>query len=304
MVAGVGLGNMYINATAVAVFVGLNNAIATFMNMDKETSKFAQDYIKVVMPGLVLQAEFDIVRTFLNCFGKSQVAMTIQIVTTSLHVLWSYIFVSRLQLGLTGTAISTIITFSLNVVTITIYMSYFEKELKDAWFLPTKNSFKNLGQYIQVAFPSMLMLCLEWWTFEIQTFFASFISIEATGSQVIILNVLYLLFTMTLGLQVAGYSLIGQAIGSQNIILAKGYRQMIFIIGLVLTLFQSTFIYTMREQLAVFFTDIEELRVLIVSTLQIVAFVQLVDYLGRQLLELQQVYMDYVFHLVGSLASI
>ena len=29
MVAGVGLGNMYINTSALAVFIGLNNAVAT-----------------------------------------------------------------------------------------------------------------------------------------------------------------------------------------------------------------------------------------------------------------------------------
>lgn len=64
-----------------------------------------------------------------------------------------------------------------------------------------------------MAIPSMLMTCLEWWAFEIQTLFASFISDDATAAQVIVLNVLYLYFTITLGLQVAAYSLIGSSIG-------------------------------------------------------------------------------------------
>ena len=86
------------------------------------------------------------------------------------------------QLGLTGTALSTMITTLINTISITIYVTYFLPELKEAWFFPTRDSFKGIGGYLKVAFPSMLMGCLEWWTFEIQTFFASFISVEVTGA--------------------------------------------------------------------------------------------------------------------------
>ncbi|CDW76683.1 na+-driven multidrug efflux pump [Stylonychia lemnae] len=321
LVAGVGLGNMYLNTTALAVLIGLNNGVATFVsqsygqgnmrlcglylnrgrivvllaflvmlpillmaegffkliNMDAESSKYAQDYVKIMIPSLIFASQFDITKTFLNCFGRTNIQMVIQLITTPLHALWSYIFVTRYELGLQGTAIATITTTLINSVAITLYVTFFVPELKEAWFLPTRDSLRGMGQYLKMALPSMLMVCLEWWTFEIQTFFASFISVEATGSQVIILNMMYIYFCSTMGLQVAGYSLIGQSIGSQDIQLAKQYRKMIFIIGSAFSLIQCFSLYMLRFVYANLFTNILSLRDIISDTFRIIAFVQLAD---------------------------
>lgn len=88
-------------------------------------------------------------------------------VTTSLHVLWNYIFVVMMDLELVGTAIANIITAVLNLVAIVIFITYFMPEFREAWFLPTKDSLRQLGEYLNVAIPAMLLICLEWWVFEI-----------------------------------------------------------------------------------------------------------------------------------------
>ena len=70
---------------------------------------------------------------------------------------------------------------------------------------------------MKLGIPATLMICLEWWTFEFLTFVSSFISIDATAAQVIILNTIYLFFSFTVGLQYSAEALIGKAIGQQNI---------------------------------------------------------------------------------------
>jgi multidrug resistance protein, MATE family len=99
--------------------------------------------------------------------------MVIQFTTCLLHILWSYVFVTVLEMRLNGTAIANAVTATLNLFAITFYTSYYLPELKEAWFWPTKESFRNIREYLNVAVPSMLMLCLEWWSFEIQTVLAS-----------------------------------------------------------------------------------------------------------------------------------
>lgn len=42
------------------------------------------------------------------------------------------------------------------------------------------------GPFVQLAIPSMLMLCLEWWLFEVGGFLAGVISEAELGSQSII----------------------------------------------------------------------------------------------------------------------
>lgn len=45
------------------------------------------------------------------------------------------------------------------------------------------------GPFVQLAIPSMLMLCLEWWMFEIGGFLAGLISEAELGAQSIVYEV-------------------------------------------------------------------------------------------------------------------
>ena len=62
-------------------------------------------------------------------------------ITLCFHALWSYIFVLSLDLQLYGTAISNILTASINLVLLFLYTHLRLPELKEAWFLPGKESY-------------------------------------------------------------------------------------------------------------------------------------------------------------------
>ena len=64
---------------------------------------------------------------------------------------------------------------------------------------------------------------------------ASFISVDSTAAQVIILNTIFIFSTFSFGLQYAASALIGKTIGAQNIKEAKALRKLIMIIGFTLS---------------------------------------------------------------------
>lgn len=84
-------------------------------------------------------------------------------------------------MGITGTSLSTFITYVTLFVIITVYASL-QKDIKDSWFLPGKETFINIWPYIKLALPTTMMICLEWWAFEVLTLMAGFISIDAIAS--------------------------------------------------------------------------------------------------------------------------
>ena len=86
---------------------------------------------------------------------------------------------------------------------------------------------KGLIDYFKQGIPSTGMLCLEWWAFEIMTVFAACISLTATATQVIMMNIGALFFMPSLGLQTAGSFLIGERIGAHDIVNAKIYQRII-----------------------------------------------------------------------------
>lgn len=78
-----------------------------------------------MLPFVIIHSQFDLVRTFLNCFEKTEVAMCIQIVTTTIHSVYCYLFIEYLGLGVAGAAYASTITALSNLVFIHIYVTYF-----------------------------------------------------------------------------------------------------------------------------------------------------------------------------------
>lgn len=79
-------------------------------------------------------------------------------------------------MGVIGCGLSTSITYISNFTLTTVLIS-FKKEIKDAWFLPNRNSFKGLWEYLKVGIPSAFLLCFDMWCFEIMTLMAGMISV-------------------------------------------------------------------------------------------------------------------------------
>jgi Na+-driven multidrug efflux pump len=82
-----------------------------------------------------------------------------------------------------------------------------EEIKKTAWFSPFRVDVrsecfdkKGLIDFFKEGIPSTGMLCLEWWSFEIMTLFAAYISLKATASQVILINCVALFFMPIVGL--------------------------------------------------------------------------------------------------------
>ena len=91
-----------------------------------------------------------------------------------------------------GAAIANSITYGCMLVSIVVIASK-KEELKAAIFFPNADTFKSLGPYMRLAIPGTMMLCLEWWAYEIITLMAGYISVNALAAEVVLLNVSYLL---------------------------------------------------------------------------------------------------------------
>jgi len=141
---------------------------------------------------------FDANRQYLNAMNRASVVMYTMIITSIMHLVWCYLFVFYIDLDVVGVAVATLITLVLNFMITSVYARR-DKFLKKSFFWFSKDSFKDLNEYLNVALPSCLMLCLEWWSFEVLAFMAGYISVEATGAHVIVLNTHVVVIMLPLG---------------------------------------------------------------------------------------------------------
>jgi len=68
---------------------------------------------------------------------------------------------------------------------VTVYCGYYRKDLKESFFFPTKECYKNLWDYFKIGIPATAMFSLEFWSNEIQIILANLIGPIEGGSMFI-----------------------------------------------------------------------------------------------------------------------
>uniref|UniRef100_A0A8C5Z4M4 Multidrug and toxin extrusion protein n=1 Tax=Marmota marmota marmota TaxID=9994 RepID=A0A8C5Z4M4_MARMA len=133
------------------------------------------------------------------------------IVSVGMNALLMY----ALDLGVVGSAwANTTSQFFLSAL-LFLYV-WWKKIYIDTWGGWTRECFQEWGAYIHLAIPSMFMLCIEWWTFEIGTFLAGLINVTELGAQAVIYELASAAYMVPFGFGVAASVRVGNALGAGN----------------------------------------------------------------------------------------
>lgn len=81
----------------------------------------------------------------------------------------------------------------------------------------------------------MLMVCFEWWAFEILAIFTGYISVKDLAAEVVIINIVSLVFMLPLGISFSASALTGNYLGQLKIDLAKRFAFLCILLNVLLT---------------------------------------------------------------------
>lgn len=88
------------------------------------------------------------------------------------------------------------------------------KKNKETWSPWSMECLQGWGLYLTLAFPGMLMVCLEWWCFEIGTILSGTLDTFELGAQSILFQMEGITYMVPTGIGVAASIRIGQFLGS------------------------------------------------------------------------------------------
>ena len=128
-------------------------------------------------------------------------------------------------------------------------------------------AFRGWRPYLQISLPATLMICKEWWAFEILTVLAGVLGVTELASQTVVMTVSALLFMVPLGLQEASCSIIGNCTGANNIPLAKRFYALITKITLGIVFVMCLLTGLFRYQIVTLFVTDEAV---VAMTVQVV----------------------------------
>ncbi|KAF7663219.1 hypothetical protein LDENG_00216800, partial [Lucifuga dentata] len=150
-----------------------------------EVASLSQLYVMIFMPALPAAFMYQLQTRYL----QNQAIIWPQVITGMIgnvaNAIINYIFLYHLDLGVAGSAAANVISQYFLAVFLYVYICWrgLHKATWAGWSL---DCLQEWGPFVLLAVPSMLMLCLEWWLFEVGGFLAGLFGESELGAQTIV----------------------------------------------------------------------------------------------------------------------
>ncbi|XP_015746492.2 multidrug and toxin extrusion protein 2-like, partial [Python bivittatus] len=202
-----------------ALFINTER-ILLLCRQDPEVSRLTHIYVMIFIPALPAAFIYQLETRYL----QSQAILLPQVVTGAvvnvLNVIMNAIFLYTFKLGVVGSAWANTLSQNMQAFLLFLYV-WWKKIHKETWGGWTWDCLQEWGPFIHLALPSMFMICIEWWTFEIGSFLAGLISTVELGAQSIIYELATIAYLLPQGMSVASSVRVGNALGAGDADQAK-----------------------------------------------------------------------------------
>uniref|UniRef100_A0A671TPA1 Solute carrier family 47 member 3 n=1 Tax=Sparus aurata TaxID=8175 RepID=A0A671TPA1_SPAAU len=190
------------------------------VKQEPAVARLAQLYVKIFMPALPAAFMYALLARYLQNQGIIWPQVITGVVVNILNALINYIFLYQLNLGVAGSAASNALSEFCMAGLLYAYILW--KGLhKATWAGWSKECLQDWSSYIHLAIPSMVMLCVEWWMYEIGGFLSGLINDVELGAQSVVYQMGTIAFMFPLGFSIAGTVKVGNALGAGDTEQAK-----------------------------------------------------------------------------------
>ncbi|XP_075041570.1 multidrug and toxin extrusion protein 1-like [Mixophyes fleayi] len=258
-------------------------------------------YVLIFIPALPATFMYHLQAKYLQNQGIVFPQVITGLIANILNALINYIFLYVLGLGVMGSAMANTMSQYLEAVLLFCYIMW-KKLHVDTWGVQSFNDrlvvphttecylqkdgdmtrwttacFEDWGSFIRLAIPSMLMLCIEWWAFEIGIILSGILGVEDLGAQSVIYQLATIFFMVPLGYGIAACVLVGQALGAGDIAQAKKSMVVAIIMTEACALISCILLVSLKDVIGYVFTSDEGIVTLVSYVLPVYAVCQLFD---------------------------
>ncbi|KAF7098424.1 hypothetical protein CFC21_100167 [Triticum aestivum] len=193
------------NTTRILLLLGQDPAIAA------EAGSYARWLLPALVPYVPLVCHI----RFLQTQSIVVPVMVSSAVTALNHILICWALVHKLGMGSKGAALASTVSYSTNLAILCLY-TRLSSACKRTWTGFSMEAFKELRQFAELAVPSAMMVCLEWWSFELLVLLSGLLPNPKLETSVlsICLNTGALMFTVPSGLCAAISTRVSNELGA------------------------------------------------------------------------------------------
>ncbi|GJN38669.1 hypothetical protein PR202_gb27734 [Eleusine coracana subsp. coracana] len=178
--------------------------ILLLIGQDRDVAAEAGEYARWLIPSLAAFVPLTCHTRFLQAQSLVVPVMASSGVTALTHVFVCYALVYKAGMGSKGAALSTAISYAINLTILALYVRL-SSACKRTWTGFSAEAFAGLRDFAKLAVPSAMMVCLEWWSFELLVLLSGVLPNPKLETSVlsICINTATLLYMVPLGLGIS-----------------------------------------------------------------------------------------------------
>ncbi|KAL4470918.1 hypothetical protein ABPG72_005952 [Tetrahymena utriculariae] len=233
--------------------------ILNLYNTDEQACNLASQYCQLVIPGLFVASFYYALKAFLNAQNEYRIQVYTAAINLATVVLYSYIFIQYLDMGIKGAALVFILSESTCLILLSVF-TFFKKHLHKCFISLSKEIFKDLSDYLKVAVPIGSIVAAEWMIFELTAIISSNLNDNQYEAHLVLSNFSAMCFQFQIGYSTATATFISNEMGNQNVKNALKYtKYALFIILVHLCIVILPLIF-LRGYIADMFTSSQEIK--------------------------------------------
>ncbi|XP_063058870.1 multidrug and toxin extrusion protein 1-like [Engraulis encrasicolus] len=243
---------------------------------EPEVARITQLYCLAFLPAVPAMFLHQLQVSYLQNQGIILPQMYTAAVANIINVFANWFLINKMELGVKGSAVAS----SLSTITLCLLLFGYihRKQLhKETWRGWSSACLQEWGTFMQLAVPSTLMLCFEWWIYEIGSFLAGMFGEVELSAQHIVLELGTIAYMLPLGINAAVCVRVGNSLGAgddkQALVICK--------VGLALcttmTVLQAIVLASIKSFIGYLFTNDEDIVGIVSKLLTIFILLQLFD---------------------------
>ncbi|KMT12162.1 hypothetical protein BVRB_5g101100 [Beta vulgaris subsp. vulgaris] len=250
--------------------------ILLFCNQDINIANEAHSYILFSLPDLITQSLLHPIRIYLRSQSITLPITLCAAIAIFLHIPINYFLVVHLNLGVKGVAISGVLT-NFNLVASLIIYIILSGIYTNTWCAISKECIKGWKTLINLAIPSCISVCLEWWWYEIMILLCGLLSNpQATvASMGILIQTTALIYIFPSSLSLSVSTRVGNQMGANQPKIAKLSTIVGLLFSIILGFCALFFTMMVRNIWAGFFTKDVEIIALTSTVLPIIGLCEI-----------------------------
>ncbi|PUZ51799.1 hypothetical protein GQ55_6G218900 [Panicum hallii var. hallii] len=194
---------------------GYTGEILLWFGQDPEIAAAAAGYIRGLIPALLVNGPLNCHVRFLQAQNAVVPVMLGSGATALAHLPVCWLLVRALGLGSAGAALGIAVSYAANLCFLALYVRL-SPRCRSTWTGFSREAFRGIPAFFRLAVPSAMMVCIEWWSFELLVLLSGLLpdpKLEAAVLSICI-NTITLAFMVPLGLGGATSTRVSNELGA------------------------------------------------------------------------------------------